>query len=106
MNFDYRSLDGGVVLRDGRPIRPARVSAMALQVLKHQPLECGEHFRMMQNVDDFGRVTVVFEDQMGAEVLGHDLSVSGIRNEVSVVADFGPYDIRVNLGRSPWSNFL
>lgn len=84
------------ILRDGKPIRPAKVSAVALQVLKHQGPAAGEHFRVMQNVDDFGRITVVFDDQTVAEVLGHDLSISGIRNEVSVIADFGQYDIRVN----------
>ena len=41
-------------------------------------------------------MTVVFEDQTIAEVIGHDLSISGIRNEVSVIADFGQYDLRVN----------
>jgi len=84
------------ILRDSQPIRPAKVSAVALQVLKHQSPTAGEHFRVMQNVDDFGRITVVFEDHTVAEVLGHDLSISGIRNEVSVIADFGQYDIRVN----------
>jgi predicted dehydrogenase len=84
------------ILRDGRPIRPRKVSAVALQVLKHQPPAAGEHFRVMQNVDDFGRVTVIFEDHTVAEVLGHDLSISGIRNDVSVIADFGQYDLRVN----------
>lgn len=84
------------ILRDGRPIRPLRVSALAAQVLKHQPASSGEHFRVMQNVDDFGRITVVFEDLSIAEVIGHDLSISGIRNEMSVIADFGQYDLRVN----------
>jgi predicted dehydrogenase len=84
------------LLRDGRPIRPLRVSAVALQVLKHQPGSAGEHFRVMQNVDDFGRLTVVFEDFSVAEVIGHDLSIGGIRNELSVIADFGQYDVRVN----------
>ncbi|MCR9115349.1 MAG: Gfo/Idh/MocA family oxidoreductase [bacterium] len=84
------------ILRNGRPIRPLKVSAVALQVLKHQDAAAGEHFRVMQNVDDFGRVTVVFEDQTIAEVIGHDLSISGIRNDVSVIADFGQYDMRVN----------
>jgi predicted dehydrogenase len=84
------------ILRDGKPIRPAKVSAVALQVLKHQPPEAGRHFRVMQNVDDFARLTVVFEDQTVAEVHGHDLSISGIRNELSVIADFGQYDLRAN----------
>lgn len=84
------------ILRDGRPIRPLRVAAAALQVLKHQPPSAGEHFRVMQNVDDFGRITVIFEDLTVAEVIGHDLSISGIRNELSVIADFGQYDLRVN----------
>lgn len=84
------------ILQSGRPIRPLRVSAVALQVLKHQPPASGEHFRVMQNVDDFGRITVVFEDLTVAEVIGHDLSISGIRNELSVIADFGQYDLRVN----------
>jgi predicted dehydrogenase len=84
------------LLRDGRPIRPLRVSAVALQVLKHQPGSAGEHFRVMQQVEDFGRLTVVFDDQSIAEVLGHDLSISGIRNELCVIADFGQYDLRVN----------
>lgn len=84
------------IFRDGKPIRPAEVSAVALQVLKHQDEASGEHFRVMQNVDDFGRVTVVFEDRTVAELLGHDLSISGIRDEVSVVSDFAEYEIRVN----------
>lgn len=84
------------LLRDGRPIRPARVSAVALQVLKQQPAESGRHFRVMHNVDDFARVTVLFEDGTVAEVWGHDLSISGIRNELSVIADFGQFDLRVN----------
>ena len=50
----------------------------------------------MQNVDDFGRLTVEFDDATVAEVIGHDLSISGIRNELSVIADFGQYDVRVN----------
>jgi hypothetical protein len=50
----------------------------------------------MQNVDDFSRMTVVFEDQTVAEALGHDLSITGIRNELSIITDFAKYDIRVN----------
>jgi predicted dehydrogenase len=50
------------IVQGGRPIRPLRVSALALQVLKHQPPASGEHFRVMQNVEDFGRISVVFED--------------------------------------------
>ena len=84
------------LLDNGKPIRPARVSALAMQVLKHQPEASGEHFRVMQNVDDFSRVTVVFEDNTVAEVHGYDLSISGIRNELSVIADFAQYDMRVN----------
>ena len=84
------------ILAEGKPIRPVGVSAVALQVLKHQPETCGEFFRVMQNVDDFGRVTVLFEDQTIAEVIGHDLSISGIRNEFSIITDFAQYDLRVN----------
>lgn len=84
------------LLREGRPIRPIKVSAAAMQVLKDLPPSSGEHFRVMQNVDDYARVTVVFEDGSVAELFGHDLSISGIRNEFSVVADFGQYDMRIN----------
>jgi hypothetical protein len=84
------------LLRDGAPIRPAQVSAVALQVLKHQPESSGEHFRVMQNVDDFGRITVIFEDGTVAEVIGSDLMISGIRNELSLITDFCQYDVRVN----------
>jgi len=84
------------ILRDGQPIRPARVSAVALQVLKQQPEASAEHFRVMQNVDDFARVTVVFEDGTVAEVMGYDLSISGIRNSLHVIADCAEYELRVN----------
>jgi len=84
------------LLESGRPIRPVKVSGLALQVLKHQPEVSGEFFRVMQNVDDFARITVVFEDQTVAEVHGHDLSISGIRNELSVITDFAQFDLRVN----------
>lgn len=84
------------ILRNGVPIRPKRVSGVALQVLKHQPPASGEFFRVMQNVDDFARITVEFEDYTVAEVLGYDLSISGIRNELSVITDFSQYDLRVN----------
>ena len=84
------------ILADGQPIRPIGVSAVALQILKHQPEASGEFFRVMQNVDDFGRITVIFEDQTVAEVIGHDLSISGIRNDFSIITDFAQYDLRVN----------
>lgn len=84
------------ILAGAGPIRPKRVCAAALQVLKHQPKSSGQHFRVMQNVDDFGRITVVFEDETVAEVIGHDLSISGIRNEFSIITDFAQYDLRVN----------
>lgn len=84
------------LLDSGRPIRPVRVSGLAQQILKHQPESCGEYFRVMQNVDDFARITVVFEDNTIAEVHGHDLSISGIRNELSVITDFAQFDLRVN----------
>lgn len=84
------------IIRDGKPIRPQRVSAVALQILKQQDASSGEHFRVMQNVDDFARVTVVFEDETVAEVLGYDLSISGIRNELSIITDFAQYDVRMN----------
>jgi len=90
----FKQVEG--ILRDGRPIRPEKVSALALQILKHQSSASGEHFRVMQNVDDFGRITVVFDDHTVAEVVGTDLSISGIRNEVSLIADFAQYDIRIN----------
>jgi len=84
------------ILRDGRPIRPVAVSAIALQVLKHQPESSARHFRVLQNVDDFGRITVLFDDHTVAEVVGSDLSVSGIRNELRVISDFAQYDMRIN----------
>ena len=84
------------ILREGRPIRPARVSAVALQVLKQQPASSGEHFRVMQHVDDYARITVVFEDGTVAELFGYDLSISGIRNQLSVMMDFAQYDMRIN----------
>ncbi len=84
------------MLREGKPIRPARVSALALQILKGQAPSAGEHFRVMQNVDDFARITVVFEDNTVAELFGYDLSISGIRNTYSVITDFAQYDMRIN----------
>lgn len=84
------------ILATGKPIRPKKVSAVAMQILKHQDKSSGEHFRVIQNVDDFGRITVVFEDETVAEVLGYDLSISGIRNELSVITDFAQYDMRIN----------
>ena len=74
------------ILRNGKPIRPAKVSAIAMQVLKHQPESSG----------DFARLTVVFEDETVAEALGHDLNITGIRNELSIITDFAKYDIRAN----------
>jgi predicted dehydrogenase len=88
------------ILKDGKPIRPKKISAVALQILKNQSESAGEHFRVMQNVDDFGRITIVFEDDTVAEVLGYDLSISGIKNELSIMADFGQYDIRINPNNS------
>ncbi len=84
------------ILREGKPVRPARVSAIATQVLKQQPETAGTHFRVMQNVDDYARLTVEFTDGSIAELQGYDLSISGIRNRFSVIADFGQYDIRIN----------
>ncbi len=49
-----------------------------------------------RNVDDFARITVLFEDQTVAEVQGFDLSISGIRNELCFITDFAQYDLRIN----------
>lgn len=84
------------MLREGKPIRPVRVSAVALQILKGLEASAGEHFRVMQNVDDFARLSVVFEDGTVAELYGYDLSISGIRNSFSVITDFAQYDMRIN----------
>ena len=89
-----KQLEG--LLSEGRPIRPAKVAAIALQVMKNQPDFAGEHFRVCRNVDDFGRVSIVFEDGTVAEVIGHDMSISGIRNGLSVITDHGEYELRVN----------
>src|SRR5262249_6793585 len=35
-------------------------------------------------------------DHTIAEVLGYDLSISGIRNELSLIADFAQFDVRIN----------
>jgi hypothetical protein len=79
------------ILRDGRPIRPARVSSVVLQILSHQSEAIGTHFRAMQNLEGFGRVTVIFDDNV-AEVPGSDLSIGGIRDELSAITDFCQYD--------------
>jgi predicted dehydrogenase len=84
------------ILRGGKPIRPAKVSAVALQVMKGLPESAGAHFRVMQNVDDYARVTVIFEDGTVAELFGYDLSISGIRNAFSAITDFGEYTMRIN----------
>ncbi len=84
------------MLREGKPIRPVRVSAVALQILKGQEESAGEHFRVMQNVDDFARMTVVFEDGTVAELYGYDLSISGIKNRFSVITDFAEFDMGLN----------
>lgn len=84
------------ILRNGAPIRPKRVSGLATQILKGLPPEAGRHFRVMQQVDDFARITVEFEDGTLAEVWGYDLGIAGILNELSITADFGRCDIRIN----------
>lgn len=84
------------ILRDGAPIRPVRVSAVVRQVLKQQSPAAGTHFRVMQRVDDFGRITVEFSDGTVADLLGHDLNISGIRNRFSAILDFAEFHLRMN----------
>ncbi|MBI2425965.1 MAG: Gfo/Idh/MocA family oxidoreductase [Candidatus Hydrogenedentes bacterium] len=84
------------LLLQGKPIRPKAVYGMTRQILKHQPASAAEHFRVMQQVDDFGKMTVVFEDETIAELTGHDLNISGILNTFEVIADFGQYHVRAN----------
>lgn len=84
------------ILRGAAPVRPVEVAALALQVLKDQPPGAGAHFRVMRQVDDFGRITVRFEDGSVADLVGHDLNIGGIHNAFSVTADFGQYTMRIN----------
>lgn len=84
------------MLREGVPIRPVKVSAVAESVLRRQRPSVGEFFRVMERVDDYARMTVIFEDGTVAELSGYDLSISGIHNSFSVIADFGQYDMRLN----------
>ncbi len=84
------------LLREGAPVRPAKVWGHTTQVMNKLPEPSGEHFRVMQNVEDFGRVTVEFTDGTLAEAIGHDMSISGIHNAHHVITDFAQYDIRIN----------
>lgn len=74
--------------RDGRPIRPASVTARTHELTRLPGYRDAGHLRTdYQDVEDFGMMHVVFEDGTIATALASEIVMGGVHNWLEVVAN-------------------
>ena len=74
--------------RDGKPIRPAAVSARVHEVTRLKGFRDEGHLRTDYNdVEDFGFMHVVFEDGTVADIYSTELVMGGVHNWLEVCAN-------------------
>ncbi len=74
--------------RDGRPIRPATVSARTHAVTRTPGFRDAGHVRAnYTDIEDFAMVHVVFEDGMPADIFASELVLGGVHNWLEVNAN-------------------
>jgi predicted dehydrogenase len=74
--------------RDGRPIRPAAVSARTHAITRLPNFRDQGHIRCdYYDIDDFSHMHVVFEDGTIADVFASDIVLGGIHNWLEVCAN-------------------
>jgi len=74
--------------RDGKPIRPAEVSARAHAITRLPAFRDEGHIRCdYHDIDDFSLMHVVFEDGTVADIFASDIILGGIHNWVEVAAN-------------------
>lgn len=74
--------------RDGRPIRPARVSARTHQITRLPDYRDAGFLRTdYHDIEDYGMIHVVFDDGTVADVLTSELVLGGIYDYIEVFAN-------------------
>jgi predicted dehydrogenase len=74
--------------RDGRPIRPAAVSARTHAITRLDRFEDRGHLRTdYHDVEDFSALHVVFEDGTVADIFASEIVMGGIHNWLEVMAN-------------------
>ena len=73
------------IARNGKPIRPAAVSARAHAITRLQGFRDEGHIRAdYHDIDDFSLMHVVFEDGTIADIFASDIVLGGIHNSLEV----------------------
>lgn len=74
--------------RSGRPIRPVTVSARVHAITRSPQFEDLGHIRTgYTDIEDFGAMHVVFEDDTVADILASELKMGGVHNWLEVVSN-------------------
>jgi predicted dehydrogenase len=78
------------IVRNGRPIRPVAVTAVALQVLKHLPEASGRHFRVLQAISGYYKTwTTLDESRLSSTTTPWPKSLDRISASVASVTNCG-----------------
>ena len=76
------------IARDGKPIRPASISARTHAITRMDSFRDEGHIRNdYHDIDDFSSMHVVFEDGTIADIFASDIIVGGIHNWLEVSAN-------------------
>ena len=74
--------------RDGRPIRPAAVSARTQAITRLPGFRDEGHLRRdYHDIDDWSMMHVVFEDGTLATIMASDILMGGVKNRIEVAAN-------------------
>jgi len=74
--------------RDGVPIRPKAVCARTHRLTTSPTYQDKGHLRCnYEDVEDFGHIHIVFEDDMVADVFASEILLGGVRNRIEVAAN-------------------
>jgi predicted dehydrogenase len=74
--------------RDGRPIRPATVSARTHEITRLPSFrDAGFLRRHYEDVEDYGQMHVTFEDGTVADIFASELALGGVHNWLEVFAN-------------------
>jgi predicted dehydrogenase len=83
--------------RDGKPIRPATVSARAHQITKLPGYRDEGFLRTgYQDIEDYGQMHIVFSDGTVADIFASELVLGGVSNWLEVMANNHRTQCRLN----------
>jgi predicted dehydrogenase len=79
----FKQVEG--IARDGKPIRPAAISARTHAVTRMKGYRDEKHIRTTyRDIEDFAAMHVIFEDGTFADIFASELKLGGVHNRIEL----------------------